>query len=376
MRRAAIAQGGLAALVVLLLSACASAGGAAPIEQRSGVGVEATAPTRRPVPPADPARVSSMPSVQEAAALKPESGRRPGGTLRQPKDDPAARRVRVSVGQSLYDISRAYSVNLRALIETNRLSPPYALEAGETVLLPAPVIHVVERGETLFTISERFNIDTRSLAVMNSLPRPWRVWPGDELKLPPLVRDQWASGPEPRLAARPPAEPGTVVASRTTRPSPKPVRTAPSAPNPVRSPPPAPVEAAVGPGPASFVWPVSGRVLKSYGSDASGYRNEGIDISAPRGAPVRATADGEVVYAGDDLAGLGNLLLLKHVDGWVSAYAHADALLVKVGQSVRQGQVIAEAGLTGRASQPQVHFQLRRGKTAVDPQIHLPKLAS
>jgi murein DD-endopeptidase MepM/ murein hydrolase activator NlpD len=109
--------------------------------------------------------------------------------------------------------------------------------------------------------------------------------------------------------------------------------------------------------------------------DAAGIRNDGINIAAPLGADVDATADGEVVYAGDELLGLGNLVLVKHSGGWVSAYAHADKLLVKVGDQVRQGQPVATAGASGRVSEPQVHFQLRKGKTPIDPSTQLTKAA-
>jgi murein DD-endopeptidase MepM/ murein hydrolase activator NlpD len=103
-------------------------------------------------------------------------------------------------------------------------------------------------------------------------------------------------------------------------------------------------------------------------------RNDGVNIGVEAGAKVKAAAAGEVVYAGDELVGFGNLILIRHPGGWVSAYAHSDRMLVKEGEMVAQGQAIAEAGSTGNASSPQVHFELRKGKEPVDPTLHLPPL--
>ena len=127
-------------------------------------------------------------------------------------------------------------------------------------------------------------------------------------------------------------------------------------------------------GARDFVWPISGDVLKGFGPGADGIRNDGVNIAAAHGADVKAAAGGEVVYAGSELAGFGNLVLIRHPGGWVTAYAHADALKVKEGDLVKQGQTIASAGKTGNASQTQVHFELRKGKEPVDPALHLPAL--
>jgi len=116
-----------------------------------------------------------------------------------------------------------------------------------------------------------------------------------------------------------------------------------------------------------FPWPVKGRVLAGYGVAASGSHNDGINIAAPRGAPVAAVDGGVVAYAGNELRGYGNLVLIKHPSGWITAYAHCDELLVKRGDKVSRGQVIGKVGATGGVSEPQLHFELRRGKQAVDP---------
>jgi murein DD-endopeptidase MepM/ murein hydrolase activator NlpD len=120
-----------------------------------------------------------------------------------------------------------------------------------------------------------------------------------------------------------------------------------------------------------FIWPVSGRVISSFGEMSGGFANDGINIEVPEGAPVKASDHGVVIYAGNELAGFGNLLLVKHSNGFVTAYAHNSKLLVKKGAKVRQGQVIANAGRTGDVTKPQVHFEIRRGDRPVDPKRYI-----
>jgi murein DD-endopeptidase MepM/ murein hydrolase activator NlpD len=126
----------------------------------------------------------------------------------------------------------------------------------------------------------------------------------------------------------------------------------------------------------TFLWPVRGRVLQGYGAGPGGTHNDGINIGAPRGAAVQAADGGVVAYSGNELRGYGNLILIKHANGWISAYAHCDLILVKTGQKVARGQVIARVGATGNVSEPQLHFELRRGKKSVDPNEYLAPLST
>jgi murein DD-endopeptidase MepM/ murein hydrolase activator NlpD len=344
-----------------------------------------------PVPPprvVDMGAFSYSPAVVEAKAMQPETGMRPGGALLQPRDNPAARRITVQPGETLYDISRRYSVNMRALIETNRLEPPYALNPGSTVSLPPPNVHRIERGETLYSVSRRYNVDTRSLALLNGMARPWTVYPGDELLLPPLARDQSRSLPAPepvKVASKPPVKAPSAKPSKQLEvldATDGPIALTPGAAGAaIPKAPSAPKEIRVvgnpqdGPkGSHEFIWPVSGNVSRGYGAGDDGARNDGVNIEVPRGTPVKAAASGEVVYAGDELVGFGNLVLIRHSGGWITAYAYSDSLKVKEGDMVAQGQMIATSGATGNASSPQVHFELRKGKEPVDPADYLPKL--
>ncbi|MDA0704909.1 MAG: peptidoglycan DD-metalloendopeptidase family protein, partial [Proteobacteria bacterium] len=150
-------------------------------------------------------------------------------------------------------------------------------------------------------------------------------------------------------------------------------------PAPAPSPPPAAAAAAVAPPVATgrgFLWPVKGRVISDFGPKKGGEHNDGVNIEAPRGSPVMAAENGVVAYAGNELRGFGNLLLIRHDDGWVSAYAHNDNLLVARGEKVQRGQRIATVGSTGSVASPQLHFELRNKSRAVDPRTKLPNQVS
>jgi murein DD-endopeptidase MepM/ murein hydrolase activator NlpD len=121
----------------------------------------------------------------------------------------------------------------------------------------------------------------------------------------------------------------------------------------------------------AFEWPVRGKLLARYGTQGKGLHNDGINIAARSGTRVRAAESGVVAYAGNELRGFGNLLIIKHADGWVTAYAHNEKLLVGRGEQVSRGQDIAVVGATGNVSEPQLHFEIRRGQRALDPLKYL-----
>jgi murein DD-endopeptidase MepM/ murein hydrolase activator NlpD len=116
-----------------------------------------------------------------------------------------------------------------------------------------------------------------------------------------------------------------------------------------------------------FIWPVTGQVVSRFGAKSGGLYNDGVNIAAPEGAPIHASMDGQVVYAGNELASYGNLLIIRHKNGLLSAYAHTQEIMVKKGQKVKLGQVVAKVGKTGNVPTPQVHFAIRDGKKPLDP---------
>ena len=126
----------------------------------------------------------------------------------------------------------------------------------------------------------------------------------------------------------------------------------------------------------SFRWPVKGRVISQFGTRPDGGHNDGIDLAVPQGTSVQAAENGVVAYAGNELKGYGNLVLIRHANNWVSAYAHNEEILVKRGDKVKRGQIIAKAGATGAVSQPLVHFELRKGSRPVDPTKYMSDAAA
>jgi murein DD-endopeptidase MepM/ murein hydrolase activator NlpD len=136
----------------------------------------------------------------------------------------------------------------------------------------------------------------------------------------------------------------------------------------------APQAATQGSDSSKLRWPVVGRVIAGFGGRPDGTHNDGINMSVPLGTEVHAAENGVVAYAGSELKGYGNLVLLRHDNGWVTAYAHNDELLVKRGDKVKRGQVIGKAGKTGTVDQPQVHFELRQGSKPVDPTPFMEKI--
>jgi murein DD-endopeptidase MepM/ murein hydrolase activator NlpD len=158
---------------------------------------------------------------------------------------------------------------------------------------------------------------------------------------------------------------GTLAPIPTPRPRPQVASARPlanaAAPRPALAP----------PANMSFSWPVSGPVIADFGSTNNGGRNDGINIATSMDAPIHASASGTVTYAGDELKGYGNLVLIKHASGYTTAYAHADRLLVQRGDFVAKGQVIGYAGQTGDVTSPQVHFEIRSNTTPVNPRAYL-----
>ncbi|MGB7020453.1 MAG: M23 family metallopeptidase, partial [Xanthobacteraceae bacterium] len=121
----------------------------------------------------------------------------------------------------------------------------------------------------------------------------------------------------------------------------------------------------------SFRWPVRGRVIAAFGPKPNGLQNDGSNVAVPEGTPIKAAEDGVVAYAGNELKGYGNLVLIRHANGFVTAYADASEIMVKRGDTVKRGQVIAKSGETGNVTSPQLHFEIRKGATPVDPAQYL-----
>ncbi|WP_173981851.1 M23 family metallopeptidase [Magnetospirillum sp. SS-4] len=268
--------------------------------------------------------------------------------------------VTVYAGDTVYGIARRYSLSVRDLIEANGLQPPYQLSPGMILRIPGGGSdYVVQRGDTLSVLARRLKVDFNSLAAINNKKPPYVLYVGERLRLPSAARDAAAAVADARPAG---GESGPIVAV---------------SPNAAPRPPSPPLDGAEVPSPppragTAFLWPVRGEIIAEFGPLPNrGQHNDGINIAAPKGTPVKAADNGSVAYVGNELKGFGNLLLVKHADGWMTAYAHAETLLVKRGEMVRRGQIIATVGMSGNATQPQLHFEIRRGTEAVNPSEYL-----
>jgi murein DD-endopeptidase MepM/ murein hydrolase activator NlpD len=319
----------------------------------------------------------------------------------------------VHEGDHLDAIARDLETTRDELIRANHLKKPYRIHPGEHIRVPVAKAYVAQSGDSLTGISKRFGVSVGELADLNDLPAHDRLTPGMYIALPEHYDDHGPSRetfteevyqrpaatyrPEttyqaasraPATSAAPAYVPGTpytpsadALAAAAARrealahPTPSYPVTRPTAP--AETPFDAAKLASLGVG--KFIWPVKGDVVSPFGASGMGRRNDGVDIGAPEGSEVRAAAVGEVVYAGDQVPGFGNLVLIKHAGGWVSAYAHLAQVQVHMRDTVYQGQQIGTVGESGGASQPELHFELRYAATPedkakpLDPMLVLPR---
>jgi len=311
---------------------------------------------------------------------------------------------------TLQSIADREGLPVAQLAKLNHLKKPYRIKRGQKIRLPGrasysvPTTSVassyqVKPGDTLFSIARRFNTDPRALADANGLDIGAHLNAGRRLQLPgnPLDRPLRTAGgrpdaqpPQPAPYASLPANPPTSSALGPAPPTSAPLATqqpfnraqsapAPYRPTPEAAEPPSAADSDVAAaGKGFFQWPVRGQLLSGYGPKSGGQRNDGLDLTASAGESVRAAAPGEVVYAGNSVPGFGNLVLIRHDGGWVTAYAHLANIDVKMRQTVTQGQEIGQVGTTGGVDQPEVHFEVRYAPSQkdkarpIDPMLVLP----
>ncbi|MFZ5747302.1 MAG: peptidoglycan DD-metalloendopeptidase family protein [Pseudomonadota bacterium] len=334
----------------LLLAGCIPPGARAPVEGPYPAQRDSAPPPYRPVPeqeaPAAPA--------WEARPVAPDLHVVEQGTYT------------VRSGDTLRGISNRTGAGSEAIARANNLAPPFTIFPGQHLVIPGGRYHMVRDGETGIAIARAYGVDWSRVVSENDLDEPYVLRVGQRIRIPetgPETPEQRAArfhididdivtGGEPALAGNErPAQPGTSPAR------------VPPATTPVA----APARFAGG-----FQWPLSGAVIGKFGPVASGERNDGIKIAAPLDTPVLAAADGTVGYVGSDIPSLGGVIILKHGDNWTSVYGHVSQLVVKRGQSVKKGQLIALSGNSGNATRPQLHFEVLRGRTPVDPLPLLP----
>lgn len=287
-------------------------------------------------------------------------------------------RVSARQNESVASMGQRFGVPADAIAAVNGIDKNAPLRAGQTVLIPtystagasAPQTALPPAGDSPATTGTVAPAAQQLAAVSAPDRKPAGV--REATNAPAQVKTPVARANEPKPAA-PIAALREVPASSlpaNDKPAIDALNSAAGESKPMQTASIDPEETVGGP---MFRWPVRGRVISEFGSKPGGARNDGINLAVPEGTPVKAAGDGSVIYAGNELQGFGNLVLIRHADGWVSAYAHNSEIMVKRGDEVQRGQVISKAGATGNVTQPQVHFELRQGNRPVDPTRYLPK---
>lgn len=303
----------------------------------------------------------------------------------------------VGTSDTLDGLSKRYNVSQAAILQANGYRGPRALSPGQSLIIPrqgtvaVPAVaaaparpaaggstHYVNRGDTLMSISRKNNVPVAEIARANGLSPTAQLKLGSKITVP-AARTVAAAPVAPASAPAPLGSPSTIAAAPVAPVTTAPARVAAVEPQqkarlasatstPEEAAPEAPTKAAEATGALpTFRWPVRGRVATGYGAKTNGKSNDGINIAVPEGTPVKAAEDGVVAYAGNELKGYGNLVLVRHSNGYVTAYAHASELMVKRGETIKRGQVIMKSGQSGEVGSPQLHFEIRKGSSPVDP---------
>lgn len=315
-------------------------------------------------------------------------------------------KIIVGTSDTLDVLAKRYHVTPQAILAANGYKGPRALSPGQQLIIPhpsqlaaapapamapaaapamapakpvaavgAPTVHFVNRGDTLASIARKNRISASELARANGLDPSAKLKIGARLNVPGARTAAVAAAVPAPVAAAPaagtlqPVAAAPVPATRMAAAAPvQSARLAQATANVEEKPAETPAKAADATGALpTFRWPVRGKVVTSYGAKTNGKSNDGINLAVPEGTPVKAAEDGVVAYSGNELKGYGNLVLVRHSNGYVTAYAHASELLVKRGDTIKRGQVIAKSGQSGEVASPQLHFEIRKGSSPVDP---------
>lgn len=259
--------------------------------------------------------------------------------------EPKFKTVLIKKGDTLYSVSKNNQVPLKDLILVNNIAPPYILTPGQIVKIPMKAFHIVRPGDTLYNISKLYNVQIQSIATLNGITEPFLIALGQNIQLPAS-----ASNLSSKTIAVKSEKSGDFSLKKQPQ-NVKPTTTIKTV-NSSRIPPVVPLT-------GKFIWPVKGKILLKYGPAKNGLYNDGINISAVVGTKVKASENGVVGFAGD-MKGLGNLIIIKHQNKWMTVYSHLDSFNVNKDDNVKQGDFIGTVGKTGRISQSQLHFEIRK----------------
>jgi murein DD-endopeptidase MepM/ murein hydrolase activator NlpD len=379
-------------------------------ESPFGLGSDTTGSVAQGAPQGQPvSRVESRPLAPQAAQAQPiqpatklaAATPAAGSVVRKPTAAgnwswDGGKAITVGPGDTIDAIARRHGVPASVIIQANNIAPPATIYPGQRLVIPrynastvaaaaapatrppastpapAPAaaasaapgaagtsaVHVVAAGDTLGKIARHYHKPVSEIIKANNIQADATLNVGDRLVIP------GAAAPAAKPSAAAPAKPAVSAVVNQNEPaqSASVVTPAPDSLDKDAA------KLAEGTGALpKFRWPANGRIIAGYGPTTNGQQNDGINIALPENTPVKAAEDGVVAYAGNELKGYGNLVLVRHPNGYVTAYAHAKELLVKRGDQVKRGQVIARSGQTGNVNAPQLHFEIRKGASPLDP---------
>ena len=305
---------------------------------------------------------------------------------------PGGTTIIVGTSDTLDTLSRRYNVSPAAILQANGYKGPRTLSPGQQLIIPrqtavgaapalatpaskpvavaaAPAVHVVNSGDTLLSVARHNRVSLSELARANGLEPTAKLRLGMKLTVPGAKTAAVAPAAQPATVATQPVAavaPPTKMAAAGGPPQSARLAQATATVEDAAVATPVKATDATGALP-TFRWPVRGKVITSYGAKTNGKSNDGINLAVPEGTPVKAAEDGVVAYSGNELKGYGNLVLVRHSNGYVTAYAHASELMVKRGDTIKRGQTIAKSGQSGEVGSPQLHFEIRKGSSPVDP---------
>ncbi len=259
-------------------------------------------------------------------------------------------------GETLWSVANAYQVDLRNILDINHFSAPYHIKVGQRLKIPAPQIYKTKTGDTLYKVSRLFDTTTTELARLNHIRAPYILKDHQSLRLPSKYIQTSHMIKEIPVAKIPQKSAIVPIEREELTSQVKPVESVET------------IQSLQPNGKFGFIKPVSGKIISGYGPKEDGLHNDGINIQAKRGAVVRSSESGVVVYSGKEIEGYGNMILIRHNNGYLTAYAHLEKRLIQKGDKVKRGQTIGTVGTSGNVKNPQLHFEIRKGRDALNPQ--------
>jgi len=293
------------------------------------------------------------------------------------QNDEGDKKIVVESGETLYSVAKKHSLVLRDLIEVNKLTPPFILKAGSTLIIPKPIYHEVKNSDTLYSISREHQINIDQLYQLNNLSRDSNIKVGQKIRLAKFIENTINQSNNDNLIENNnkntqvnnlknrnyPANNATELANKiSTKPNPK-INESSEDGNRI-------IENSLDKV-NHFIWPLKGEVISQFGPKQGGLYNDGINIKANQGSIIKTSDAGIVAYVGNELKSYGNLIIIKHKNGWISAYAHLSKTSVQNGQKIQPETAIGEVGKSGNVKFPQLYFSLRKGRDAVNPENYL-----